>query len=264
MRLDTIGHALPERAGHCLIREIRVYEDGKLLQTISASEIQSNSAVSQSSAAPSRSNAVTPSDSYEAASVEEAAAVLDVNFDGSDDLDLSEWVSSYRTLHHYWTWNSGVGRYLYSCTLEGAQVDPDRGEIVAQYNTSSIYYTDIYRPAADGTLALVSRELEDWDRGTEDFPLLERYEYPDGEETLVHQEFTDYDDTGRTIREIRELVDGGLIPVRLEELEVTDGAIRVIRSEDVPPPQPEMEEMEEEEFSEDTFSEDMTDESETA
>ena len=117
-------------------------------------------------------------------------------------------------------------------------------EVSARYSEDSAYYTDHYRPASDGSLLLYSREVEDWDLGTEDFPLRERYEYPDGEETLVYQEFTDYDDEGRTIREIRERVDGELLPVRLEELEVTDGSIRVIRTEEVPRPVAEPEETE--------------------
>ena len=245
LRLDAIGQAIPDRAGHYAIREVQVYEDGRLLQTVSASDVPSDFV--------RQSNSVRD-DFIESTSMEEAVAIVDVNFDGSDDLDLCGWVSSYHVFRHYWTWNSGVGRYLYACTLEGAEVDAKAGKVVSKYTTDSVYYTDVYRPAADGTLALVSRELEDWDRGTEDFPLLERYEYADGEGVLVHQEFTDYDDEGRTIREVRELVDGELIPVRLEELEVTDGSIRIIHAEEVPPPQPEI--PEEEEFLEELIDED--------
>lgn len=256
LRLDAIGRAHPERTGHYIVHKIEVSEDGKALQTVSISEARPDfpsdgadspsdgAARSASSSAARSSHAARDADGLECASIKEAAAVLDVNFDGSDDLDLCEWVSSYASLHHYWTWNSAIGRYLYACTLQEPRISPLEKEVVSQYNTASAYYTDVYRPAPDGTLALASRELEDWDRGTEDFPLLERYEYPDGEETLVRQAFTDYDDAGRTIREIRELVDGELIPVLLEELEVMDGSIRVIRSEAVPPPQPEIPEEE--------------------
>ena len=69
LRVDAIGHAVSERAGHCAIREIRVYEDGKLLQTISSSEIQSNAAAFQSgnmtaqSSAAGQSNAAAQSNS---------------------------------------------------------------------------------------------------------------------------------------------------------------------------------------------------------
>ena len=249
LRLDAIGRAQPERTGHYIVRKIDVSEEGKALQTVSVSEARDASPGNAAGAAqsvPAGAAKDAAPDSLESASIQEALAVLDVNFDGSDDLDLCEWVSAHTALHHYWTWNSAIGRYLYACTLQDPQINPQTKEAVSQYNTASVYYTDVYRPAPDGTLALASRELEDWDRGTEDFPLLERYEYPDGEETLVRQAFTDYDDAGRTIREIRELVNGELIPVSLEELEVTDGTIRVIRTEAVPPPQPEIPEEAEE------------------
>ncbi len=220
LRLDAIGQT---EEGRCGIREVRVYEDGQLLQTISCAE----------------SGALE--DSYtHAPSVEEAMSVKDMNFDGSEDLDLCGAVTPDTAPHLYWLWNSGIGQYLYAYTLRGAQLRPQSREIIAAYVIDGVNYADRWQYGPEGALALTERYVEDWDLGTEDFPLREYYQFPDGVETLIWQQFTDYDDEGRTIRETREVIDGVLWPVRREELEVTDGVTRVIRTEELPLPEPEI------------------------
>ena len=219
LRLDAVGRNLD--AGGYQIREIRVYENGNLLQTIAAGDAGTG-------------------DFIEAPVLNSMAPVnlIDMNFDGIDDLDLpGRDVNNAKTItHYYWLWNPSVGEYLYGFAMQNAELHPETREIISKHNDGTVYYIDYYN-YNNTALSLSRRELEDWDRGTEDFPLKEYYEYPDGEEVLIRQEFTDYDDNGLTIREIREPIDGVLYPVRMEELEVIDGEIRVIRVQEVPLPE---------------------------
>ena len=231
LRLDAVGRMEPENNGSCGVREVRVYENGQLLQTVFVQE------------ATARTVSGPLGEGYtQSPTVEGAMTALDINSDGSDDLDLYGWSTNNMIPHHYWLWNSGVGEYLYAGTYQGAEPDPEHNQILAQYRVENgVYYTDHY----DTNFTLISREVENWDTGTEDFPLREYYEFPDGEETLIWQAFTDYDDSGRTIREIRMPLDGVLYPVRLEELEVIDGVERVVSSQEVPLPTPTVEPSEE-------------------
>ena len=224
LRLDAIGKMRPDMAGHCGIREIRVYDGGRLLQTI-----QANEASGSQTGALGAGYAESPS-------VEQALSVHDMNFDGSDDIDLTGWLSARSEPHHYWLWNSSLDRYIYAFTFENVELDTENQEIIVTGHDGGVSYVEHYR--YENGLTPLSRQIEDWDNGTEDFPLRAYYEYPDGEETLMWEEFTDYDDEGRTIREVRERVYGEMHLVRLEELEVTDGVERVIRTEEIAVPEP--------------------------
>ena len=234
LRLDAIGKMEPDTESRCGIREVRVYENGKLRQTVSVSE----SGTIPGPVAPLGSGYT------ESPSVEAAMTVHDMNFDGWDDLDLYARITTNSVPHHYWLWNSATNRYVYAYTLPGASAHPESGEVVSEYRYDDITdYIDHYRYGGSfGSLVLVSRYVQDWKRGTEDFPLVEYYEFPDGQETLIRQEFTDYDDAGLTIREIREVINGELWPVRLEQLEMIDGELQVVRTAQLQLPEPEPEE----------------------
>ena len=226
LRLDAIGTTT--EGDRCGIREVRIYEDGTLLQTILPGE-----------------SGILEDAATSAPSVDEAMSVTDVNFDGSEDLDLYGQITGDTPPHLYWVWNSAIDQYLYAFSLRGAELHPDSREITADYTIDGVHYMERWIFGEDGDLALTDRYVEDWDQGTEDFPLLEYYQFPDGVETLIWQQFTDYDDAGRTVRETREVIDGVLWPVRREGVEVTDGAFRVLWTEELPLPEPEVPEEEE-------------------
>lgn len=224
LRLEGVGQPLtePGAAVRYGLRTVRVYEWDALLQEIDAGEIAGGAGLT------------------EAPTVEAALTVGDMNFDGADDFAVCLTSERVAPPYGYYLWSAEAGAYLYAFTLRGAAPDPETREIVASYSLDSqTDCQDRLRYAYDGTLELASRQTENWKNGTEDFPLVEYYEFRDGEAVLLRQEFTDYNDEGLTVREVREPVDGELKPVRVEILEGADGEYRVIRTEEIPLETPE-------------------------
>lgn len=231
LRLDAIGKTVegtdvPERYA---VSAVRVYEGDTLLQTILIKDVPPEASEGEPYAG--ESETLAPS-------VETAISTHDMNFDGFDDLDLCAWTGTGELdPHYYYLWNSVIGAYLYAYTLRGAVADPETREVLSTYRQdSNTDCTDYYRYTDSGTLILVSRRTEDWKRGSEDFPLVEYYGFQDGNATLIREEFTNYDDRGYPVREVREIVRGELTPVRREMLEVSDGEIRVLGTEELPIP----------------------------
>ena len=224
LRLDAIGSYLTDRGSHCGIREVQVYEDGTLLQTVSAG------------AAPLTNSG---SGYTESSTVDGAMAVRDMNFDGYDDLELSDWSSAGTDPHHFWLWDTASGTYVYAFTLRGANTNPQMRQITASYNEQGKDFLDTYLYSGLNSLIPVSRRTEDWKNGTEDFPLVDYYEYQNGTAVLTREEFTNYNDDGIAMREVRQMVDGELVPVYIERLEVVDGELRVVETLPVEPPAPE-------------------------
>jgi len=159
------------------VREVRVYDGDTLIQTILAQEAIDAGGMSG-----------TVDDGYtDCWCVEEAAAVRDMNFDGYGDLDLFGWLCNNTIPHYYWLWDPAAEQYRYAFTLQGAEEDAEKEEIVSQYHASGIYYTDHYRYTAEENLTLVQREVEDYTRPIHDGePTREVYNIIDGQ--LVLQE----------------------------------------------------------------------------
>ncbi|MBR3569185.1 MAG: hypothetical protein IKN96_00060 [Oscillibacter sp.] len=218
LTVEGVGQALtePGAAVRYGLRAVRVYENGELLQTLFARDF-------------------IDGDMMESPAIEDALIVRDANFDGADDIDLCGGTERVAPLRYYFLWDADANGYVYGFKLRGASVDPDKREITASYPLdSSVDCADVWRYAPDGSLQLAERKTEDWKRGSEDFPLVEYYVFQDGEAVLTRQEFTNYNDEGLTVREVREVVNGELKPVRLEILEGADGEFRVVRTEEIP------------------------------
>ena len=87
--------------------------------------------------------------------------VLDLNLDGNADFGLFGWAVNNTIPYYYWQWDGE--RYQYACTLQGAEVCPETGEVFSTYKGGwggAIYQSDYYRPDEDGTLYLVRQERE--------------------------------------------------------------------------------------------------------
>lgn len=222
LRLDAIGQALTEPGASVRygVREIRVYDGEELLQTLSVDELPPDASVGPVTQSPT---------------VEDALTVRDMNFDGSQDIDLYGTAERAAPPHIYYLWSGDMGAYLYAFTLRGADTDPETREVVTNYRQdSAVECTDRYGYEDGWTLKLVSREARDWKRGSEDFPLTDYYEFPNGDAVLIREEFTNYNDEGLIAREVREIVNGELTPVRVEILEGADGEYTVVRTEEIP------------------------------
>ena len=222
LRLDAVGQALTEPGASVRygVRAIRVYEGEDLLQTLSVSELPPEA---------------SPGATTQAPTVEDALTVQVMNFDGSDDIDLCGTAERNAPPHFYYLWSGDMGAYLYAFTLRGAVTNPETREVTATYRQDSdVECTDYFQYEDGWTLKLVRREARDWKRGSEDFPLTDYYEFPDGQAVLIREEFTNYNDEGLTVREVREMVNGELTPVRIEILEGADGEYVVVRTEEIP------------------------------
>ena len=223
LRLDAVGQPLTEPgAAVCYgVWTVRVYDGEELLQTIPVGE-------------------ATGAGMTRSPTVEAALVARDMNFDGADDMELCATMERNAPPRLYFLWNSDANAYLYGFTLRGAEPDPETRQVVAEYpQDSQVELTDYLRYEDNGSLRLVSRKAEDWKRGSEDFPLTQYYEFVDGEAVLLREEFTDYNDEGLTVREVREIVDGELKPVRIEILEGGNGEFYVVRTEEIPQDIPE-------------------------
>jgi|GEM_PF-7034958 len=132
------------------VREVRVVDDaGGIVQTITAKD-----AIEQDGVSGSVDVGYT-----EAPSPGEALSVLDVNFDGHDDLDLFGWLPNNTAPHYYWIWDEQAGQFRYAFTLQGVTLLPEAKELRAEYRDGAAhYYYDYYTIAADGTLTLTARE----------------------------------------------------------------------------------------------------------
>lgn len=151
LTLDAVGKKLNEY--HYGVREVLVYEGDTLLQSVSVREAIE--------AEWGEGMAEEFYDYTECWSPEESMETLDLNFDGNTDFGLFGWAPNNTIPYYYWQWDGE--RYQYACTLQGAEVHPEAGEVFSTYKGGwggAIYQSDYYRPDEDGTLYLVRQERE--------------------------------------------------------------------------------------------------------
>ena len=148
LTLDAVGKKLNEY--HYGVREVLVYEGDTLLQSVSVRE-----------AIEAEWGEGMADDYTECWSPEASMETLDLNFDGNTDFGLFGWAPNNTIPYYYWQWDGE--RYQYACTLQGAEVHPETGEVFSTYKGGwggAIYQSDYYRPDEDGTLYLVRQERE--------------------------------------------------------------------------------------------------------
>lgn len=227
LTLEAVGRTLNEY--HCGVREVRVYDGDRLLQTIPASEgILQDSSWSGEMA-----------EYTECWSEEDTMEVLDLNFDGNGDFGLFGWVCNNTIPYHYWTWDAGAGAYRYACTLQGAEACPETREVAAGYQggAQGWWTADYFRPDEEGALFLVRRETEPWGQSPDgDRSVLELWEPQQG--IPVRPRPFQGEEFGLTLvrREVPGLeVRDGQAPFRFTEIwELRDGELQLTGIEEYP------------------------------
>lgn len=133
------------------VREIRVYRGDDLHQVISMVEAIEADGVDGIELGYT-----------ESVSLEAAAALKDVDFDGNADLEICAWCPNNAIPYYYWLWNKEKECFEYAFTLQLRDVDTEKRQLVAWYKVENgLYHTDYYRVNAEKELELLKREVED-------------------------------------------------------------------------------------------------------
>lgn len=142
--LDGVGCAFDYGCG---IRAIEVRdEDGALLYTI---ELEAEA------------GGDLPMEYTQCWEAENAFRLVDVNFDGYDDIEVFGWAPSNTIPYLYWLWDDGAQRFTYSFCMQVTGIDPETKTITVEYKDGpggARYCVETYE-WRDGELALVSREI---------------------------------------------------------------------------------------------------------
>lgn len=150
LRLEAVGKVEDEYT--CGVREVRVYDGDKLLQTVQAWE--ANMAFwGDGDLLPGESVSEYTS-CWEPEGCMEAA---DLNFDGNTDLGLFGWPANNTIPYYYWLWDEETEQYQYAFVLQGAEAHPDTRELTSGYKAGmagSQWITEVYRPDENGDLYL--------------------------------------------------------------------------------------------------------------
>ena len=159
LTLNAVGKMLNEY--NYGVRKVLVYDGDTLLQTVSVREVIE--------AVWGEGMGEDFYDYTECWSPEASIETLDLNFDGNTDFGLFGWIVNNTIPYYYWQWDGE--RYQYACALQGADINPEAGEVSSTYKYGwggAIYQRDYYRPDGDGNLYLVRQERE-----RTDFPNLD-------------------------------------------------------------------------------------------
>lgn len=150
LTLEAVGKVEDEFT--CGVREVRVYDGGKLLQTVSVRE--ATNAVWDSGGGVLADSFYDYTECWKPEGCGEA---VDLNFDGNTDFGLFGWPANNTIPYYYWTWDKDAGEYRYAFTLQGVETHPEEREISAGYKSGSAgsqWIVEYYRPDENGELSL--------------------------------------------------------------------------------------------------------------
>lgn len=133
----------------CGIRAIEVRGgDGELVQTIEMSEAGED----------------LPMDATQCWSAGNAFRMVDVNFDGYDDIEVFGWTPSNTIPYLYWLWDNDAQRYIYSFAMQVSQIDPETKTVIVEYKITPQngvnWQVEVYE-WRDGELLLVSQRVDE-------------------------------------------------------------------------------------------------------
>ncbi len=151
--LQVIGKQRLDGVNMCGVREIRVYDEGELVQTVQMQEgIEKDGA---DGIGAGYTQCLTPKDSV---------TLKDINFDGYLDLEVFGWIVSGNTPYYYWCWNPEMEQFEYAFCYQITGIDEERNLLVSSYHAGGIYdvayFTDYFRVTMDNKLMLVESETK--------------------------------------------------------------------------------------------------------
>jgi len=150
LKLSVLGKQ-EENTGSYGIREIRVYQDGEWIQTLDMMTAIEKDGVSGIDLGYT-----------ESFTLEAAANLKDVNFDGNPDLEICAWCPNNAIPYYYWLWDSESGQFQYAFMLQTRDVDVENQQLIAWYKVENgLYHTEYYRVSDQKELELLKREVED-------------------------------------------------------------------------------------------------------
>lgn len=133
------------------VREIWVYRKEALIQTISMAEAIAKDGVDGIDAGYT-----------ESFSIENAAKLRDVDFDGNPDLEVCGWCPNNAIPYYYWLWDPETEQFQYGFSLQLQEVDAENRQLIAWYKVENgLYHTDYLRVNDQGEPELIKREIED-------------------------------------------------------------------------------------------------------
>lgn len=135
-----IGHKL--RDGVWGLRAIEVWHGDWQVQTVELSDAEADGLGAYS-------ECPDPAQSFRA---------VDVNFDGSADLQVCAGTPGNTVPCYFWLWDGAKERYVYGFTLQGVTVDPEKKTLTSVYRDSPEQYgLDTYE-WQDGALVMIGSE----------------------------------------------------------------------------------------------------------
>lgn len=151
--LQVIGKRRLDGENMCGIREIRVYDEDELVQTVQMQEgIMTDGA---DGIAPGYTQCFTPA---------ESVTLKDINFDGYPDLEVFGWIVNGNTPYYYWCWNPETEQFEYAFCYQITGMDEERKLLVASHYAGGVhdmaYFTDYYRVTKNNKLELIESETK--------------------------------------------------------------------------------------------------------
>lgn len=135
----------------CGIREILVYKEEKLWQTISIKEAIDKDGVDGIDTG------------YSQCFEEEKTFVLkDVNFDGYEDLEVFGWVPNNNIPYYYWCFDTDTEQFNYAFCLQLTEMDEENKLLISECREQAgVYSKSYYRVDEKNQLELVQTKIKE-------------------------------------------------------------------------------------------------------
>lgn len=153
LELDAVGKMVKD-SDRCGVRELRLYD----LTSNGGKRGKPFEVIDLYGTVPDFVSSAGLGEGYtDCWTVEDCVSVRDMNFDGYPDIGVFGWTCNNTIPYYYFFWDPEAGAFKYAITLQGAMVDEENGQIVAEYRSGpDEYIRDFYVPDSNGMLQLMT------------------------------------------------------------------------------------------------------------